>query len=303
MSDIEKLTSAVKDLTTSVAGIGDRVLHVERSIDAQNQKLEDAVATADEQALLLESARQDLGARQTSTSGPTDRFMKHSYMYGNEHPWKHVEYEAERTDDSVAEVQREFEQLKDGLVKVKLPSDLKVFHKPAGIKEDCKQAYGILKECVAFHDTAAKWLTECIAEVNETGSVTLSRADLKDLFTVQLAQANFLRSEYTGLLVKSSVDEDTSKFYKLFERNPTCFSDRAMKHLTNAAELSVIKSRAQNAAGQRRNRQGGSFNPSKYKSGGRNNYNNNYNQTFQSKNIPPKPRRASSMQTQTSEEA
>ena len=149
MSNLDALTKSIKELTTNVASINDRIVGVERSIEVQGQKLEDAAAAADEQGLLLESARQDW-VHQTSKSGPTDKFMKQSYGYEYGHPWHRMEAEPVRAEDSVAEVQREFEQLKDGLVKVKLPSDLKVYHKPAGIKEDCKQAYGILKESATF---------------------------------------------------------------------------------------------------------------------------------------------------------
>ena len=57
--------------------------------------------------------------------------------YGQRNPWQVFQQFQDR-GDSAAEIQRAFKHIKEGLTKVKLPSDLKVFHKATGIKEDCK---------------------------------------------------------------------------------------------------------------------------------------------------------------------
>jgi hypothetical protein len=137
---------------------------------------------------------------------------------------------------SAAEVQRSYEQVKDGLNKVKLPDELKIYHKQQGIKADCQQAYSVVSKCAGYNESTAKWIAEKTASLGEDG-INLSSEDLQDLFTITYAQASYLRGEYASLLVRGMTDEATAKIFNLFERNPTYFSDQTMKHLTNAAEL------------------------------------------------------------------
>ena len=194
---------------------------------------------------------------------------------------------AEAEANSAAEVQRAFEQVKEGLVKVKLPHELKVYNNPKGIKADCQAAYSILSNCATYTETASKWVAEKSADIDD-GYVKVSTEDLQELFTILYAQTSFLKGEYTGLIVKGITDEETAKTFKLFERNPTAFSETAVKHLASAAEIASIKARVRDsqASGQPR-RSRGSF-QSGQGQGRRGNNQGGYRQTYYGKGFPPK---------------
>ena len=56
------------------------------------------------------------------------------------------------------------------------------------------------------------------------------------------AQLNFLQSQYTNLVVKSTFDEETARIFKQFENNSTMFSEGSVRNIRVAAELSTLTS-------------------------------------------------------------
>lgn len=299
----------LSELTTNVASFNDRIVNVERGfnsveesvktvnssiaqVSAQSKDAHDIAAKAAQYAAgnaapgppgfslnsgrYSESFNSDSSSRSADTRG-TFQQLTHS---GN-------------NDDRAAEVQREYEQIKDGLAKVKLPSELRVFHSASGIKGDSKQAYGILKQAAAYQETAAKWLAVHAGTIRAADQVTISSESLQELFVILLAQAATLKSEYTSLLVGSATNAETQQFFRLFERNPTAFSERELTHLERSVQLAQMQAKSSQRGGRQRGN-GGSYRGG-YGRGYRGGYNNRgggysnrggYEQTFQSRNIP-----------------
>ena len=198
--------------------------------------------------------------------------------------WEQLQ-DIEEINESAAEVQRQFEQLKDGLCKVKLPSDLKVYHSASGIKGEAKAGYNVLKQGIAYQETTAKWLATQMKKFQaDAPAISVTKDDFHELFTILLAQANCWRSEYASLLVASNTTSDTHQMYRMLDRNDTVFSDRELKHLNNAIELSTMKARTNSqppkAGGPGRQR----FNNPRWQD-------NRYKQGWQqNRNFPQKPK-------------
>ena len=254
MDKQQEVLDKLNALTTIIASINDRVGRVETisgKLDEINESLEQTGARVKDIVYDVEL----LKTRQAQFPPPGP---SHSLNFGNSASAKYTEHEEHEetipkanawdmlqnsAEDGVAEVHRDFEQIKDGLVKVKLPSDLRVYHSPAGIKAEGKQAYNIIKQVATYQETAAKWLAEQVAQIDIRGNVVISRATLQELFTILLAQATNLRGEYTSLLVASSTNKETDQFYRLFDRNPTLFTDRELSHLARAVDLAGMKAK------------------------------------------------------------
>ncbi len=80
-----------------------------------------------------------------------------------------------------------------------------------------------MKQGAAYHETAAKWMATQMHKLDDSRSeIVLSGRDFHDLVLVLMAQANCYRSEYASLLVAGSTNQDTQRFYRMFERKPHC---------------------------------------------------------------------------------
>ena len=144
-------------------------------------------------------------------------------------------------------IQRDFENIKDSTNRVILPSHLKVNDAAAGIKQDCKATLKILSKTARYADTGLNiFASSPTAILNET--------DIQHLYTVLHAQIIFLQTEYSGLVVKSTFDEETSRLFRQLETNASSFSDRSLSNIRVAAELSAIRGRTTH---QRQNHQRG----------------------------------------------
>ncbi len=140
-----------------------------------------------------------------------------------------------------AEIQKSYENIKDSLVKVLLPEELRVFDSKAGINRDLQSAANILSKCARYGETALKQLSGMVAK-NDAGE-PVSPEEFRKLFTVLQAQTQFLQSEYTSLLVKSKFDDNTASLFKCFEKNQSSFTDQSLQHLRCAAEISAASQR------------------------------------------------------------
>ena len=140
---------------------------------------------------------------------------------------------------STAELQRSYDIIKDSLIKVSLPEDLRVYDAKTGISKDCQGTLAVLSKCSRYTETALKQLSVTVESVeNRDGRVNIS--DLKKLFTILHAEVGYLQGEYTNLMVKSKFDDNTASLFKCFEKNQAAFSDQSLNHLRCAAEISAI---------------------------------------------------------------
>lgn len=134
--------------------------------------------------------------------------------------------------------QKDFESVKDKYSKHHLPQHLKVHDPAGGIKQDCKPALKILSKSARYTETALKILTDICPN-----QLSYGNPEINDLFSVLAAQINFLQSEYSGLVVRSTFDEETSRLFKSLESNSSAFSERSLGNVRVAAELAAISAR------------------------------------------------------------
>ena len=84
-----------------------------------------------------------------------------------------------------------------------------------------------------------------MCQTNTDGNLLLHEVEIMELFTIIYAQAFFLKGEYSGMLAQGFTDADTARVFKTLERNPGLFSEKSMKHLTAAAEITALKNKSQ----------------------------------------------------------
>ena len=149
--------------------------------------------------------------------------------------------------DCAAEVFREYEQVRDSLQRIKLPNELKLFDTQAGIKQECKGTLKVISKAGRFTETALRWVIDSQAErykADDRGeNVLLPSQKIQDLFAIFTAEMNFLKEEYTALLVKSTLNEEISRLFRSLEGNKTAFSPQSLQNVRIAAELSTIQAR------------------------------------------------------------
>ena len=135
---------------------------------------------------------------------------------------------------SAAEVEKEYDIIRDSLHKVKLPNTLRVFDSKSGIKRDCQPTLAIVSRCARYTETAVKQLS-VIVQYYESHQIPTEQ--LQPLFTILQAEISYLQGEYAALIVKSQFDANTAAVFKCFEGNSGAFNDRSMQNLQRAAEI------------------------------------------------------------------
>ena len=141
-----------------------------------------------------------------------------------------------------ADIQRDYERLRDSLNRTPVPEGLKVYDNSIGIKKEDKHALKILSKCARYTETALKIVSSITAE-------DIPNSDC--IFTCLAAEINFLQSEYTSLVVKSTFDTETERIFRQFENNSTTFSDISLQNVRVAAELAAVSNRGQSSTNRR----------------------------------------------------
>ncbi|GFO09416.1 NF-kappa-b inhibitor-like protein 2 [Plakobranchus ocellatus] len=160
------------------------------------------------------------------------------------------------TSSSAADILKDFERLRDSLVRIPVPNNFKVNDTTTGIKQDCRGTLRVLSKCARFAETGLKVLTT-LPDERDSSSVSIQREDLESIFVVFAAQINFLQSEYAGLVVKSTFNDETSRIFRSFENNASSFSRQFLQNVRIAAELASIHCRTNTASQSWRGRRRG----------------------------------------------
>ena len=158
------------------------------------------------------------------------------------------------TTGASADVQREYDRLRDSLNRVPLPKNYKVNDSAKGIGKEGRQTLAIISKCARFSETGLKVLADLQPVSEDDNVVTLQKEDLQKFFTVFAAQTNFLQGEFANLVVKSTFDDETSRLFRSFENNSAAFSDRSLQNIRLAAELASHTSVNQRSRGQGQSR-------------------------------------------------
>ena len=130
---------------------------------------------------------------------------------------------------SSADVQREYETVKELYSKVQIPQELKVLDSRVGIKRAESGALNILSKSARFTETAIKILKDSDGNLDESHTA--------HLFSVLVAHITSLKSEYANLLVQSTFDEKVSKLYKTLDNHGATFSQQQLTTLRSAIDL------------------------------------------------------------------
>ena len=141
----------------------------------------------------------------------------------------------EQSGTDPTDFQREFENIRDSLTKIKLPNHMKLLESKTGIKREDQSMYNALAKSARFTETCLK-LTASFDE-------TVSADDLGQLYTVLVAHMNFLQSEYTSLVVKGQFDKETATLFKCLEKHSTTFKGESLDNLKTAAEIAAVRGR------------------------------------------------------------
>ena len=150
-----------------------------------------------------------------------------------------------------AEVQREYETLADSFKTVKLARELKLRDAKQGLKwADNRATATTIAKLGRYVETALRWL-----HVQQPGQV--SSGDLKQLFTILVAQLNFLQGEHSALAVKGQFDKDTSDLWKCLEGNSSPFTSSALQNLWAAAEITAMRQHSSHSQSANRGHRGG----------------------------------------------
>ena len=137
------------------------------------------------------------------------------------------------------DVQQEFRTIKDSLQSVRLLEDHKVHDGKAGIRRQDQQAVTTISKCARYQETALK-----ILQGIDVDSISLSQLkdNLQQLYTVVVANVNFLQDEYSALVVKGSTDEKVARMFRSFRSNTSGLTPEAINDLRLAAEITAATS-------------------------------------------------------------
>ena len=143
------------------------------------------------------------------------------------------------------DIQRQFEIIKDSVSRQTLPTNLKVHDTATGIKNECRPALKIIKKSARYTETALKILASLESPTPVT--VAYDNKDINNLYCVLAAQINFLQSEFSGILVRSNFNEETSRIFKSLEATNAPFSQQSLNNLKISAELAAVSARSSNS--------------------------------------------------------
>ena len=152
---------------------------------------------------------------------------------------------------------KEFDQIRERLAKVSLPSELKVNDNSQGIKNECRPTLKVISKSARFAETNLKQLSLISARLQGTEqnkTVEVTEQELEALFTISTANIQFVQAEYANIVVKNSFDEETARLFKAFENHSSAFPDSSLNSLRVAAELSAARDRTQVQRGRGANR-------------------------------------------------
>lgn len=141
---------------------------------------------------------------------------------------------------SAADVQRDWERLRESLTKIPVPTGFKVNDSTAGLKSEHRQVSKIISKCARYAEVGIKVLSSIKHDDSEVG---INKAVIDSIFVGLAAQINFLQNEYAALVVKATFDEDTSRIFRQFENNTSNFSTSALHNIKVAAEIAALQNR------------------------------------------------------------
>ena len=128
----------------------------------------------------------------------------------------------EATSTLSVDIAIQFDTLKDCLNWIHLPNQYKVHHSTVEIQKKSKSALKITFKTMRYAETGLQLLSNICRFPD---GYALAE---QELFTIFQAQINFLQSEYSTLMVKSTFDEEIRQLFCSFQYNINVFSGWAL---------------------------------------------------------------------------
>ena len=90
----------------------------------------------------------------------------------------------------------------------------------------------VVSRCGRFGETVLKWIgAKCQTSTDEQGLFKLTDEVMQKLYYIFAAQLGFLQGEYANLVVQSTFDTDTAKYFHQFESNQSTFYPLSLKNV------------------------------------------------------------------------
>lgn len=148
-------------------------------------------------------------------------------------------------EGAVVDSMKEYDSISENLRKqVKLPSYMKVPTSQTGISQENKSVLKVASKCTNFAETGLRWIANIYQKYTpHDDKLLISEEDLQTIFHILLAQVGYLKGEYTNLVVQSTFDSNTAKYFRQFENNQSSFTPSSLQNVRVAAELAAISNR------------------------------------------------------------
>lgn len=140
------------------------------------------------------------------------------------------------TCDPVA-VQELFKIIQDSVIRVRLPTDLKL-HDSGSVKKKCQPVYNVVRRCARYTETILKIFAH--VSLDKADAVTV--AAIQDIYTCLTAEINFLQEEYTAILVQGRFGEEAADVFHDLQKNTSLFTEDRLPIVKTAIELANLRS-------------------------------------------------------------
>lgn len=143
------------------------------------------------------------------------------------------------------DIQKDFGHIRDTLNRVKLPSTYKLNETSLGVSKKDKPAFTVLQKNSRHIETGPKLL-----QVAQTDS-NLQQSDITHYFeqlsVILQAAIAYNQQEYQAIVVGSTFDQETTKYFRVMQKSENCFSPQALGNLKLAAEIASVSANRQSA--------------------------------------------------------
>lgn len=225
---------------------------------------------------------------QSDTKSKTRGFSNIHYGLDSESDNIHYGHRPPNPEDldlSSLDIQGEFRCIQDANSRVVLPPEIKLSIQHSGIKSEDRPKLRSLSRCAQFSETALKILSD---------NAPMTADKRAQLITILTAQQEYLKGEYTNILVKNTFNTETASFFQHLQTNTSAFPAGAIANIQTAATLAAASQPLQSSSNYRSNYRGrtrgqgrSSYGRNQYQRG-RQDYSQSYSSSNRS-NVPSYP--------------
>ena len=143
-----------------------------------------------------------------------------------------------------ADIQKEFGNIRDTLNRVKLPSRYKLNETSIGVSKKDKPTFSVLQKNSRYLETGLKLLQVAQADPNCQQGGDIAQY-LDQLHIILQAAISYNQQEYQAIVVGSTFDQETTKYFRVMQKSEHCFSPQALGNLKLAAEIASVSANRQ----------------------------------------------------------